>query len=629
MLTYVLLMILIILVAFFTYQTHRYFQKKAMERIIRVVRQVSEGNLSEKISLKSDSDLGKIAQYVDKILENLSNASHFTKSIGEGKFDVTFQPSSNQDQLGHSLITMRNRLKTASEEENIRNWTNEGIAKFLNLLRQEHPSIDSMLDKIIAELVEYLGFNQGGIFIFNEFENEYLDLRSCYAYHRKKFLEKRIHKEQGIIGQAIQEKSTIYLTNLPEGYTEITSGLGTGTPKSLLIVPLKQNQEIEGAIELASFKLMLPYEIAFIEKLSENIASTIRNMKVGNNNLDLMKKMQEQSEIVKQHEEELRENNEELISSQEEMRRQQILMQDALKEAVFYEDCLKSFLHNSKDFFFAINKDHVILFANQSFSSWAINEKIETIEGVRLEEIYEGELVAALSDDLASAFTGKRLSSLRTIEILGKSKTFEMLYAPVFSENKDLIAVLISAKDVSDIAHLLDNVKSETRQSIEEHKQFEEKLISQLNELQSEMNHLKTSNFALIQEINNLRMENMMLEQILTVSEESFFILDEKGKVLHISHSAAHKLGIEANDILGEQLQDILPIQIHPERKIVVEDDLGKLHEINFGKKITTNILIGGTIEKTNLRAFLALHQEQAFFVIFIEMSALHIPISH
>jgi transcriptional regulator with PAS, ATPase and Fis domain len=130
----------------------------------------------------------------------------------------------------------------------------------------------------------------------------------------------------------------------------------------------------------------------------------------------------------------------------------------------------------------------------------------------------------------------------------------------------------------------------------------------------------------LTHEVNALRMENMMLEQILTASEESFFIVNEKGKVLHISYSAAYKLGIEANDILGEQLQDILPIQFQSERKILVEDDLGKLHEINFGKKLTTNIFIGGTVEKASLRAFLALHQEQAFFVIFMEMNPLPIP---
>ncbi|MDW8287866.1 MAG: GAF domain-containing protein, partial [Flammeovirgaceae bacterium] len=562
----------------------------------------------------------KLAGIIDKILENLSEAAHFTKSIGEGDFNVTFHPSGSQDLLGHSLITMRDRLKKATEEEKIRNWTNEGLAKFLDLLRKQQTDINALLDTVIAELVNYLKFNQGGIFIFSETEPDFLELRACYAYQKKRYIQKRLHKEQGIIGQAIQEKSTIYLTEIPDHYTEITSGLGEATPKTLLVVPLKQNQDIEGVIELASFRAMMPHEISFIEKLSENIASAIRNVKVSNSNLELVKKMQQQTEMVKQQEEELRENNEELIASQEEMRRQQLLMQETLREAIFYENCLKSFLHNSRDFFFALSKEHIVLFANQAFSSWAANDE-KSVEGIRLEEIASGLLVKTLSEDLESAFKGRRLSSTRTLAFENNPQMYEFLYVPVFSEEKELVAVLVSAKNITSFAEKL---KQETTSSQPEEYRMEASLVHRIQELEQENLHLKT----LVKEVSTLRIENMLLDQVLQASQESFFIVDHMGTVLHISHHAAYLLGIEANDILGEHLDDILPIHFYntPEKKISIEDATGKRHDIAIGqpqKKVIIDVLIGGIIESVEFRVSVAYHQDNAYFVVFLNIPVL------
>src|SRR5699024_3236907 len=106
-------------------------------------------------------------------------------------------------------------------------------------------------------------------------EDVFIELITCYAYNRKKYINRKIALGEGLIGQVILEKETTYMTEIPEQYIKITSGLGEALPRNLLVVPLKIEDKVLGAIELASFKRLPDYRIQFVEKLGESIASTI------------------------------------------------------------------------------------------------------------------------------------------------------------------------------------------------------------------------------------------------------------------------------------------------------------------------------------------------------------------
>ena len=128
---------------------------------------------------------------------------------------------------------------------------------------------------------------------------------------------------EGILGQTFLEKETTYLTNLPEDYIRITSGLGDANPKSILIVPLKVDTQVYGMIELASFNAYLPHEIAFVEKLGESIASTLASVRAAQKNRQLIQQFQQQTEEMRAQEEEMRQNMEELQATQEEISRKE------------------------------------------------------------------------------------------------------------------------------------------------------------------------------------------------------------------------------------------------------------------------------------------------------------------
>ena len=118
----------------------------------------------------------------------------------------------------------------------------------------------------------------------------------------------------------------MYITDVPEDFVNITSGLGGATPNAFLIVPLTVNDETFGVIEIASFNLFEQYHIDFVNKLAESIASTLSNAKTNERTKVLLEQSQQQTEEMRAQEEEMRQNMEEMQATQEEMERKEAEM---------------------------------------------------------------------------------------------------------------------------------------------------------------------------------------------------------------------------------------------------------------------------------------------------------------
>ncbi|MEM7107766.1 MAG: GAF domain-containing protein, partial [Bacteroidota bacterium] len=186
----------------------------------------------------------------------MENNVEFAREISQGNLQSEYE-AQKDDRLGYALIDMRKSLLDASERESKEKFINVGLASVGEILRNHSDNLDNLCDQVIGELVSYMKANQGGIFVMVEDTDDqpYLELKACRAYERRKFLEKKVEIGQGLVGQAAIEKRTIYMTNIPEDYLNITSGLGLASPSSLLIVPLKTDDKIMGVIEIASFEI--------------------------------------------------------------------------------------------------------------------------------------------------------------------------------------------------------------------------------------------------------------------------------------------------------------------------------------------------------------------------------------
>jgi methyl-accepting chemotaxis protein len=306
----------------------------------------------EKLDEGSD-ELGQMAMALNNLIKGLTNIFNFSLEIGKGNFNTHFDPLSDEDVLGHSLLEMRNELKKAADDEarrkvedEQRNWAAQGIAKFSDILRTNTDELDELTYNIISNLVKYTGSNQGGMYIINDNDKNHviIEMKACYAYDRRKFVTKQIEIGEGLIGRCYQEKEKIYLTEIPNDYMKITSGLGEENPRALLIVPLIYNDIIYGLVEMASFTEYRQYVIEFIERIGESIAATISSSKAQIQTALLLEQSQQQAEEMSSQEEEMRQNMEELRATQEQSARRE---EDLQREVAELKKRIKDFTQSS------------------------------------------------------------------------------------------------------------------------------------------------------------------------------------------------------------------------------------------------------------------------------------------
>jgi PAS domain S-box-containing protein len=252
-------------------------------------------------------------------------AAQLIHQLGDEAGQLEMKHVQADDRLGKAIVEVQEKMKRYRDEEDRRNWGVRGLAQFSELLRSQDADMKEFSFKIVSKLVKYIGANQAGLYLLTEDEEgkECMELTACYAYDRRKFQEKRIYPGQGLLGQNMQEKDVIYLTDIPQNYVSITSGLGEATPRNIVIVPLIVNDTYQGALELASFEVLQPFEMKFLQELATGIASSLSNTRVNQRTQRLLEESQTLTSELQNREEEMRQNMEELTATQEEMVRKQ------------------------------------------------------------------------------------------------------------------------------------------------------------------------------------------------------------------------------------------------------------------------------------------------------------------
>lgn len=383
----------------------------------------------------------------------------FARQIASGNFEANRQLHED-DMLGRSLIEMSANLRNAAVAEKQRNWSVEGIAQIADILRINHENINELAYHVVAHLVKYMKANQGGIFIINDHgEDTCLELKGCYAFDRRKYLEKKIMIGEGLVGQAYLEKEMIFMTEAPENYVRITSGLGGANPRSIIIVPLKMEDQVIGVIELASFTEFQPYQRDFLVKVSENIASAIISSKVKDQTNRLLQESQALTEQMRAQEEEMRQNMEELQATQESLQRESGEKEKIQKEIEKTRDFLQNVINAIPDpVFVKEEKGHSILMVNKAFMD---QHQVRDVAGRNDYDLFDRKLADEFNQCEKEIFQNRNESEReerferngRTVSYLTKRRVFQ-------NEDGALYLVGIS-HDISDIKKIQEQLAKE------------------------------------------------------------------------------------------------------------------------------------------------------------------------
>lgn len=221
-------------------------------------------------------------------------------------------------------ITDRKKTARALEDQND---LKTGQAQLSHLMQSESDP-EALCRRIITFLCKYLGAVTGLIYLADETGT--LRLVASYAHKRRKHLASAYRPGEGLVGQAALEKEEIILTQVPEGYITIESGLGTAAPTTLCIKPVIRNDQVKAVLELGTLTTFSESQSQFLDLVTGSIALAVENTQ-GRTRLALsLEESEKLSEELRAQQEELRQSNEELegqastlLRSEERLKEQQ------------------------------------------------------------------------------------------------------------------------------------------------------------------------------------------------------------------------------------------------------------------------------------------------------------------
>ncbi len=469
----------------------------------------------------------------------------FVEGLSAGKLDVKINSDDKDDELISSLVQLQKSLKQNQkedakrrDEEQQRTWVTRGVAEFGEILRRNNDNMLELSYNIIRYLVDYVNLTQAGFFLLHTGDEKgdngkkFFELTSFIAYDRRKYADKTIEWGEGLVGRCALEQRTIYMTELPENYVTVTSGLGEGDPSALILVPLKSNDVVYGVIEMAMLQPLLKHEIEFLEKTAESIAMTISTVKTNMQTQILLQETQQQAARMREQEEVSQQHLEEMRATQELNSRNEIEMKGVMA----------AIDHASISVTFAT--DGSLLNVNDNFLR-TFGYKAEEIEGQNMSIFFFKEDQAELDSILETINRGETFNGrVRRRSKRGEEVWLLSTYTPVRDTEGDVLKVISLETNIAD------QVKLE-REMQDSQKELDVRLQATRAEVEAKFKEIEAV------KVRNEKTLDGMLDAIITTSNEG---------VVEFFNVAAEKMwGYKREEVLGQNVS-----------MLFAEDDIAK-----------------------------------------------------
>lgn len=302
---------------------------RPLTNVTKSIEALSNGIITENIMINynSNDEIGRISKATNILISSLNKTQNFAVEIGKGNLETEFKQLGDNDILGKTLINMRDNLKKAKEEQDERkiedqkvNWIQNGINQINELLRENSDNLESLTREIIKFLVKYSNSNVGGFYLIEKEEDtEIIKLKASYAYDRFKEQKSEFLIGEGLVGRVVKEKKYVVIEDLPEGYLFVRSGLGDKSPSNLIIIPLMFENNILGAIEIASFKKIEQFIVDFLLEIVARITSSLSVMLKNIETANLLKESQLQTATFEMKEKQFIRQRQKLNEKQKEI----------------------------------------------------------------------------------------------------------------------------------------------------------------------------------------------------------------------------------------------------------------------------------------------------------------------
>ena len=249
------------------------------------------------------------------VTQPLMNIAGLMTRLSNHDHDIEIPDRGRRDEIG-SLAKALGVFKTMAIEIRDQSWVKTQVSD-ISVKLQSCKSHRNFAETLCSEISPRVG---ASIAAFHQMMDDGdLSFIAGYAYQEQQ-KSNRMQKSKGdLVSQCAHEKKSILVSELPEGYFRVTSGLGDAAPRYLLLVPVLSGQSIRGVIELGSFSSFSELQQRFLEALLPMLALTLENISRAVKTQALLEETQAQAEELAASEESLRVQQEELRVTNEQL----------------------------------------------------------------------------------------------------------------------------------------------------------------------------------------------------------------------------------------------------------------------------------------------------------------------
>ena len=165
-------------------------------------------------------------------------------------------------------------------DEQLQNEGEAGESKNSISLQTVQASLQSskenklLYQDFLQAVCKQLEAGQGAFYLASEEEGtKKVTLTGGYALHVGENSNVSYEFGEGFVGQAAAEGRPLHVDDIPEGYIKIISGLGSASPRYLMIVPIQQEDKVLGVMEIASFASFHEDQKRFVEEAVKLLVS--------------------------------------------------------------------------------------------------------------------------------------------------------------------------------------------------------------------------------------------------------------------------------------------------------------------------------------------------------------------
>src|SRR5919202_327215 len=305
-----------------------------VRNIAQVATAVAQGDLTENVN-----------QLASTLTTQLRAIAEVSTAVTQGDLtrSITVEASGEVADLKDNINQMIANLRETTRRNESQDWLNSNLARFSGLMQGQR-DLEEVSSLIMSELTPTVNAQHGAFFLADTdaeegVSNGELSLVASYGYKRRKNVSNHFKVGESLVGQAALEKKPILITEPPDDYIRVASGLGEAVPRNIIVMPVLFEEQTLGVIELASFAAFDDVQQRFLDQLMETIgialSTIIANMRTEQlllQSQSLTQELQSQSEELQSQQEELKRSNAELEEQAKSLKASEELLQSQQEE---------------------------------------------------------------------------------------------------------------------------------------------------------------------------------------------------------------------------------------------------------------------------------------------------------